>query len=159
MRILTARSRRVAGKSGAGFTLVETLVAMGLGSVMMAALYSCFGTGFSALRAAREDLQATQIMLNRMERIRLCTWSQVTNPAYNPPVSTEYFDPGDNQIPCRVTFKATVPPVGSLPEAYRNDLLLVTVQVIWTSGHIQHRRSLQTYVAKNGIQSYVSTGG
>lgn len=159
MKMLVAKRERTAGKTAAGFTLVETLVAMALGSVMIAALYSSFGAGFSAIRAAREDLQATQILLNRVERIRLCTWSQVTNPAYNPPVSSEYFDSDNKRVPCTVTYKATVPPVGSLPEAYRNDMLLVTVEVTWTSGQVQHQRSLQTYVAKNGIEGYVSTGG
>jgi prepilin-type N-terminal cleavage/methylation domain-containing protein len=158
MRILEATGHRRAGGAPAGFTLIETIMAVALGSVMLAALYTCFGSGFSAIRTTREDLRATQIIVNRMERIRVCTWSQLTDPLYNPPLSTDYFDPVNKQTPYTVTYRAAVPAAGTLPEAYRADMRLVTVDVTWTSGGRQQKRSMQTYVARNGMQSYVSMG-
>jgi prepilin-type N-terminal cleavage/methylation domain-containing protein len=159
MKTWTAKKSGTAGRRAAGFTLVETIIAVALCGIMVAALYSCFGLGFSIVRGTREDLQATQILLTRMERVRLCTWSQVTDPNYNPPSSTGYFDTQTKRTPCTITFNAVVPPAGSLPDAYRTDMLLVTVGVTWTSGNLQHNRSMQTYVSHQGMQSFVSTGG
>ena len=73
--------------------------------------------------------------------------------------NTEYLDAKNKRTPCTVTFNAVVPPFGSLPEGYRNQVLLVTVNVSWTSDNLQHKRSMQTYVARQGMNSYVSIGG
>jgi prepilin-type N-terminal cleavage/methylation domain-containing protein len=158
MKIWTGKKSGAAGRTASGFTLVETIVAVALGAIMLGALYSCFGLGFTVVRNTREDLQATQVLLTRVERARLCTWSQVTDPNVNPPSSPEYFDGKNKRTPCTVTFNAVVPPVGSLPEDYRNDVMLVTVGVTWTSGNHKHTRSMQTYVSRQGMNSFVSTG-
>lgn len=158
MRISTNSCTRRAGGAAAAFTLVETIVAVALASMMFGALYTCFGSGFSVMRTTREDLRATQIILGRMERIRLCTWSQLTNPANNPPVSTDFLDPLNRKTRYTVTYKTTVPALGTLPEAYRTNMLLVTVDAAWMSGWRQHKRSMQTYVARHGIQTFVSMG-
>jgi hypothetical protein len=155
MKISAKKQQRIAAKRAAGFTLVETILAVASGSVMLSALYATLVFGVSVIRTTREDLRASQILVSRMERIRLCTWSQVTNPLYNPLVSTTYAS-DDKQTPYTVTFKPTVPAIGSFPEAYRTNMLVVTVEVNWTSGGLQRKRSMQTYVAKDGVQSYVS---
>jgi hypothetical protein len=126
--------------------------------MVIGALYTGFGSGFSILRTTREDLRATQILINRMERVRVCTWSRLTDPLVNPPVSTEYFDSANQRMPYTVTYRATLPAVGSMPEAYRADMMLINVDVTWTSGRTPHRRSMQTHVARYGMQSYISMG-
>jgi uncharacterized protein (TIGR02598 family) len=158
MRVSTRKSNGRTGRATAGFTLVETLMAVGLGSFMIGTLYSGFASGISAMRTTREDLRATQIMLGRVERLRLCTWSQITNPASNPPTTTDYFDTANQQVPYTVTYQAATPAVGTLPDAYRTNMLLVTLETTWTSGGIQHQRSMQTYVARYGMEGYISTG-
>jgi hypothetical protein len=35
-------------------------------------------------------------------------------------------------------------------------MLLVTVTASWKTGNLQHTRSMQSYVARYGIQRYVS---
>ncbi len=52
------------------FTLVESLFAMTMASVMFAALYSGLAFGFNIIKAARENSRATQIMVEKMETIR-----------------------------------------------------------------------------------------
>jgi hypothetical protein len=95
-----------------------------------------------------------------MERVRLCTWTQVTDPNFNPPTTTGYFDSKNQRTPCTVTFTAVEPPAGSVPDEYRDQMLLVTVELTWTSGNNQqHKRSMQSLVARYGMNSYVSTGG
>ncbi|HTL58492.1 MAG TPA: hypothetical protein VL361_22585 [Candidatus Limnocylindrales bacterium] len=146
-----------------GFTLIETVVSLPIAAVVLVSLYACFTQGFNVIGWEREDLRATQIMLKHLERIRLNSFDQLTNTGYNPQTLTDYFDPADQSTGgggtvYSVTFTPSVPASGSLPESYRTDMLLVTIAVSWTSGNVPHSRSMQTYVARNGIQSFVSTG-
>jgi prepilin-type N-terminal cleavage/methylation domain-containing protein len=146
-----------------GFTLIEALVAMALGAIMFAAIYTGLAWGFANVHSNRTTLRATQILVKRAESIRLCPFDQITDTTYNPATFTDYFDPknqaaGGGGTVYNGSFTASVPPVGSVPEAYRTSMLLVTIGVSWTSGTTPHSRSLQTYVARKGLQEYVSTG-
>lgn len=162
MRIHRRHLRNTA-KIAAGFTLAETVVAIAVGAVILVAFYATLASGFTMMGATREDLRATQILLKHLESIRLCTFNQVASSTYNPPTFTEYFDPagqptGNGGAVYEGKYTATTPPVGSLPESYRTNMLLVTVEVAWNSGQVSHQRSMQTYVARDGIQRYVAFG-
>src|SRR5688500_16526983 len=63
----------------AAFSIVEVTIGLGIMGTTMAALFSGFTTGFFTIRMARENLRATQIMLEKVETIRLYSWQQVTN--------------------------------------------------------------------------------
>jgi uncharacterized protein (TIGR02598 family) len=156
MKILNGKQNRTPRGTAGGFTLVETIFAIAISGILISALYSCFGFGFAAVRSTRDDLQATQVLLTSMERIRLCTWAQVSSQLYNPLSSTVYFDNKNHRIPATVSFKATVPPAGSVPDAYRNEMLLVTVKVSWMSGRNLRQRTMQSYFAKDGMRDYVT---
>ncbi len=156
MKLLNGTRTRTNARTTRAFTLVETIFAIGLSGVLISALYSCFAFGFSAVRSTREDLEATQILLASVERVRLCTWDQVSSALYNPASSTVYFDNRNRRTPGTLTFKATVPATGVVPDAYRNDMLLVTVKLSWMSGRNIRERSMQTYVAKNGMMNFIS---
>jgi len=150
-------------RSAAGFTLVESAVALTIGAIMLTSLYGAFASGFATVKVNRENLRATQIMLTKLEGIRLCTFDQLTNTVYNPGTFSESFDPKDDAthaggVTYNGTYTSVVPAAGSLPEAYRTSVLLVTVNLNWTSGNIQHSRSMQTYAARDGIAGYVSVG-
>jgi len=91
----------------------------------------------------------------------LCAFDQLTNTVYNPSTFTESFDPKDDAthaggVTYNGTYTSVVPAAGSLPDAYRTSVLLVTVNLNWTSGNMQHSRSMQTYAARDGIAGYVS---
>jgi hypothetical protein len=142
---------------------METVVALPIAAVFVLSLYGLFGLGFNVVGQSREDLRATQIMLKQVERIRLCPFNQLTNTVYNPQTLTDYFDPtgqptGGGGTVYTVTFSATTPSSGTLPDSYRTSMLLVTVGTTWTSGKVRHTRSMQTYVAQNGMESYISAG-
>ena len=149
--------------SSAGFSLVENVVALTIVSIMLTSLYGAFASGFSTIRTSRESQRATQIMLSKLERVRLCSFDQITDTAYNPISFTESFDPkdqaaGNGGVVYSGTFTPTVPAVGSFPETYRTNLLLVTVSVSWTNGALGHTRSMQSYVARDGMEGFVSVG-
>jgi prepilin-type N-terminal cleavage/methylation domain-containing protein len=146
-----------------GFTLIEGLVAMTLGAIMFAAIYTGLAWGFSNVQSNRANLRATQILVKRAENIRLCPFEQITDTSYNPATFTDYFDPknqptGGGGAVYHGTFTASFPTEGSIPESYRTNMLLVTIGASWTSGNTTHSRSLQTYVARKGLQEYVSAG-
>src|SRR5437879_8323855 len=71
-----------------GFTLVEAIVAIGAGAFMLTALYSGLTFGFATVKLAREDLRATQIMLQRVETLRLSNFAAIQTGTF-----TDYFDP------------------------------------------------------------------
>src|SRR3954468_16463899 len=62
------RARRA---SVSAFTLIETVVATMLAGIMLPTLYAGLASGFSIVQAARENLRATQILVQRMEAVRL----------------------------------------------------------------------------------------
>jgi len=140
-----------------GFTLIEAVVSMPIAAVVLVSLYACFSQGFAVVGQSREELRANQIMLTQIERIRLSPFDQLSNTNYNPQSLTNYFDPVD-QSAGRGGVVYTVPDSGTLPEAYRTNMLQVTVGISWISQNVQHSRSMQTLVARYGIQSYVATG-
>src|SRR5688572_18287622 len=137
------------------------MIAVLIAAVMLVALYGCFASGYSMLKVTREDLRATQIIIQRMERLRLCSFDQVRDPVVNPPVTQEYFNPNSSAnggVLYTVTFSNRFPQIGTIPGAYRTNMLLVTVNASWTSGKIKRNRSMQTYVARQGLEEFVSDG-
>ena len=160
----TGESFGPSGRSGwasaSGFTLVETVVATFLAAIMLSAVYGGMGAGFSMVKVTRENLRATQILLQRMEAIRLSPYQALQNPASYPTNSTDYYCPGQTNGGAGVAYSVTyncAPGPSSLPPSYRSNVVLVTVNASWTSGKVQRTRSMQTYVARYGIQPYVSS--
>ena len=163
MQTIRKQVRAVAATSAPAFMLVETLVGVALGVLMLSSLYACFVYGWAIVQATREDLRATQILLQRMERVRLCTFEQITDPTCNPRTTSEVYDPknqsaGTGGVVYTITFDASAPPAGSVPESYRLNMLVVTVRAAWNSGKVAHQCSMQTYVARKGMEGYVSRG-
>jgi hypothetical protein len=127
---------------------------------MLSALFGCVTAGFSIVKIAREDLRATQVIVRKMEAIRLSPYKTVQDPTMYPTNSIEYYSEsgkasGNGGVPYTVTY-ACAPAPSSLPPSYRSNMVAVTVTASWKSGNIQRSRSMQTYVAHYGIQRYVS---
>src|SRR5213593_4910308 len=78
------------GERVLGFTLTETVLALLVVGVMITSLYATFTFGYGSVRLAREDLRATQILLQRMEMVRLTAFTNLNNAT-----STAYYDPTD----------------------------------------------------------------
>ncbi len=140
------------------FTLAEAMISMLIGSVMLTALYSSFTFGFAAVKLAREDLRATQILLQRMETVRLTSFSAIQNGTM-----TEYFDPngitnGRSGAVYAIKITTNTPTASDMPVQpvyYMKKMLKVTATATWTNGNQLRTRSLQTYASQGGIQSYI----
>lgn len=143
-------------------TLVEMMIAVFLIGTVFVSLYAGLTTGFAVTKLIRENLRATQIMVQRMETIRLYRWSQILSdkpdPVYLPTNFTEYYDPsGTSSNSGGVIYigKITKTVPTSLPAAYRDNMRVITVELTWSSSGVTHRRDMQTYVARSGMQNYI----
>jgi hypothetical protein len=142
------------------YTIVEVVFASAIIAILFVTLHMGIAFGFSVSRAERENLRATQIILERMEGIRLFTFDQVSDTALNPTTFTKSYYPaalGGQSPGITYTGRVTVVPNITLdPTAtYSADMKKVTVQLDWVSSNVHRTRSLSTYVARNGIQNYV----
>src|SRR5258708_3915472 len=64
------------------FTLAEAMVGTAILGTMMVSLYGSIASSFALTRVCRENLRATQIMLERTEGLRLYRWDQITDPSF-----------------------------------------------------------------------------
>lgn len=144
--------------SEAAFTLAEVAVASGIIGISCLSLIIALSAGFSTVQATREDLRATQIMVQKMETLRLYNWSELQATNYVSPTFSTYFDPTTSKGALYVG-EVTLDAPTNLPSGYSSQIYSVTVSVSWTNymgGHaIAHHRSMQTYSALYGIQNYV----
>jgi len=147
-------------KAEAAGTLVEVIVATVIIAVMGAGIISSINYGMFVTLLARENARATQIMLEKLESIRLYNWSEVTNTGFVPPTFVDVYDP---QAPTNyqgAVYNGTMT-VGnasfsSSSPSYAGNMRQFTVTLSWTTnGKIPHNRSLSTYVSKDGLQNYV----
>ena len=150
-----------------GFSLVELLTGVVIAAMVYAAVFCGVSTAFRILGSSRENLRATQILVSRLEGIRLENWNlgQLTNTAYVPTNFIEYFYPagmntnGNMGTVYTGTLSVTVNPTMSGSPSYAPNLAQITVQVSWTNGvagiNNTHTRTMSTYVAQYGLQNYV----
>src|SRR5690242_2435764 len=147
------------------FTFVEVMAATAILGFVGASIYWGLAGGNVLIQSTREDLRATQIMLQKLEAIRLFTWSQVgdTN-NYLTSNFIEYYDPSgvtnsSSGVKYRCYVSAATPAVGDLPEGYRTNMVNITVTLYWTNysgaATLVRKREMQTRVARNGMQNYI----
>ena len=154
MKIKLALTSRLRQKL-AGFSLIEASVGMAVIGVTVGAMMSGITTGTMMMRMARENLRATQILLEKVETIRLYSWDQINTTGFIPATFTENYDPSstNNQ---GLTYSGTLT-IGPSPisSSYSNDLKMVTVHLSWQTGGIQRDRDFTSYISRNGLQDYV----
>lgn len=143
----------------AAFTLAEVLVAVLVLAIIATAFYAALSSGFAVVQSSREDLRATQILMQRLEAVRLCRWDQLTNSTFQ-----EQYDPfntTNGSAGTVYTGKVSLSAPTNVPSAceYFPNVRLVTVSVAWTnnpaSKPLAHSREMQTLVARYGLQNYI----
>jgi hypothetical protein len=162
-KIMGTAAKTKSCSDAAGFTLMETVISLPIAAIVLVALYACFAQGFNLVSQERETLRSTQILLKQVERIRLSSFDQLTNTVYNPSTLTDYYNPsgqqsGNGGAAYAITFTPRIPASGTMPDSYRNNMLLITVGITWNSGGLQHTNWIQTFAARNGIESFVAAG-
>lgn len=167
MKLRTPNQNRPARSKVAAFSLVEVMIAAAVTAIVMAALFAGISATFKLLGVARENLRATQVMVSRLEGLRLCAWSssQLFNTNIVPQNFTDSFYPlglrSTTNYGTVYTGTITVTTNFSLnpPVTYSNKLALTTVSVSWITRSTTvtniHQRSITTLIAQNGIQNYL----
>jgi Tfp pilus assembly protein PilE len=147
------RARLAARHGQKGFTLTEIMVAGCILGFSVASLYSAYSFGFVLIRASREYVRADQILLQKMETLRVYPWPQ-TAPSGGiiPGTFTADFAPGAAQSGVVYNGMITIKDA-PVSESYSNTLRQVTVSVSWNSGVVARSRSMTTFISQNGIEA------
>jgi hypothetical protein len=154
-------SENKAPRKSQAYTVVEVMMGVGILGIMIVSLYTGFSSGFTVVQLSRDNLRATQILLQRMETLRLYNWNQILNTnSYLKPVFREHYDPLSNGGTEYVgTVSTNLPDITGA--AYTTNMRMVTVTVYWTNysqkpspNVVVRQRQMQTYVARSGMQSY-----
>ena len=143
-------------KTAGAFSLVEVMVGMAIVGVTFVSLYGGMTYGFSSVRMSLENLRATQILVEKMETIRLYTWSQVTDNKFIPKNFQESYSPTSVTNKQGVVYTGKVDiTTPDLSGNYDDAMREVTITLSWKTGTVPRTRTLSTFVAQNGIQNYI----
>jgi prepilin-type N-terminal cleavage/methylation domain-containing protein len=142
------------------YSLVEVLVAMAITGILFVSLYAGFSSGFAIIQLARENLRATQILVEKMETIRLYTWDQLNDTNFiHPTFEAPYYPLGGGNTNSGIIYSGRLtlanPTFSGTTPSYASNLKEVRVEVSWNSNGIQRRREMKTLVAENGLQQYI----
>ena len=135
---------------------MEVTIGMGVIGMTSIALFSGFTSGFFSMQLARENLRATQVMLEKTETLRLYTWDQVNSNGFIPRNFTNYYDPHSTNGQSGAAYVGTMT-ITNVPfnNGYSPDMRMVTVDVNWSTGSLPRTRTFTTYVSRNGLQTYI----
>lgn len=121
---------------------------------------SIFGGMSYAGRAqewTREHLRAMEIIEEKMEFIRLCTWEQLQDTKFLPTQFEVPFDtmnPHGNPIIYKGTLKLSNLN-GQMFESYKTEMVKATFELTWTAQGKPKKTEVTTFVAKHGLQHYI----
>ena len=137
------------------FTFVEVVTAMAIIGMLVLAVYGGIASGVSTMRLARENLRATQIMLEKMEALRLYKWDQL-NTNFMPMAFVVPYDVTSIGTNKGILYRGriTIEPADT-GASYNDDMRRVTVRLDWKTGYIDRQREMTTYVSLSGLQNYV----
>jgi hypothetical protein len=139
-----------------GYALLEIMIGSCILGFSVVSLYGAFSFGFTLIRVSQEDVRADQILVQKLETLRLYNWSQsqlTTAGGIIPATFTNSFAPG-TASPGAV-YNGTIAITGApVTESYGNTLRQVTVTLNWMSGNLPCTRSMSTLVSQNGIYNY-----
>ena len=154
MRLKLNHLRR---RNQAGATLIEAIVSMGVFGISFVSLYAGMSMSFSIIGNARENLRATQVMVEKTETIRLYSWDQINTAGFIPgggTVATSQLT--DTQAGGGLVYNGSVTiAAGPAGYSYSGDMRRINIAMTWTSGSKTHNRSMSTYVSRYGLQNYI----
>lgn len=148
---------RCSRKKNRGTTLVDVVMAIFVFAVTSVSLMGSYTYGFFVMRLVRENQRATQIMLEKIETIRLYSWDQVLTPGFVPTTFEDVYDPQAPAGAQGTLYTGTVS-VNPCPYAttYAADMRRLDVTITWTTlQNLTRTRSFSTFIAKDGLQNYV----
>jgi hypothetical protein len=137
------------------FSLMEVTISMGVLGLAVSILFNGLTTGFFTIRMARENLRATQIMLEKAETLRLYSWNQITNTTYIKRDFTVPYDPNSTNGKGAIYAGTIEIEPADISADYSDDLKLVTIRVAWKTGGLSRSREFRSLVSRHGMQDYI----
>jgi Tfp pilus assembly protein PilV len=139
-----------------GFSLVESMVGFLILGVTVAALCGGFSFGFNTIKLSQEEVRADQILVQKLETLRLYNWTNVVKPGFITNFTAYY---STSNAVRGITYNGTMNispfvPSAATPEAYSNTLKQVTASVSWFSEGMNHTRTMMTLFSTNGLANY-----
>jgi type II secretory pathway pseudopilin PulG len=155
MRLRRCQCKLPRAAEGA-FSLVEVTFGMALAAILLTALYTGLTYGFSVMRLARENTRATQILVEKMETVRLYNWDQINTPECLPSTfEVAYYPMGGVTNPGTIYHGTLTISDTALTAGYASDMKKITVTLNWKTGGLPRTRTLSTYVSRYGMQNYI----
>lgn len=140
---------------------METVVASFIVGVLFVALYSGATSGIRMLQISRENLRATQILVEKMEGIRLFNWDQISSNGFIPTEFTQsYYTSSSTNTPAAgsgiiYTGRVTITNV-PFSTTYNSEMKFIQIDLTWPSTmNSTRKRSIQTFVSRYGLQNYI----
>jgi prepilin-type N-terminal cleavage/methylation domain-containing protein len=139
-----------------GFSLLEVMFAMAIVGVLFISLYAAIANSISWIKICQENGRVTQILSDKLDTIRLYNWTQINSNGFVPTSFVVGIDPfNTNSTPYYTGTISIAQAPNPLNAYYKSNIVQVTVTVDWVSGSRPQNRSMDTYVAKYGLQSYI----
>ncbi len=138
----------------AAFSLVETAIGFAITGILMVSLFAGFSSGFAIIKSSRENARATQVLLEKMEQLRLTTFDDLTNMPTT--FTAPFYTTGTNSTDSGGFNYTGAVSVASLAGGvdYNGNLKQITVAVNWSVDSLSHSRSISSYVSRNGLYTY-----
>jgi hypothetical protein len=159
-------SRAGTTRREAGDSSTKMLTGIACLTVAATALYGAFTPAYRVIQSTREELRASQIVMQKAEALRLVDRTQVCDTNnYGKPLFVEPYNPRRvTPTPGGVQYAgylSTTSPtaVGERANTPRSHPRSVTVTLCWTNSEdakpTVHRREVQARLAPNGMPKYL----
>ena len=149
-------------KALSAFSMVEATIGLAILATVGGALMTGIANGFFTMQMARENLRATQIMLEKVETIRLYDWDQITNSgvilgtnSFIPVNFTNYYDPNGASHGTVYSGTMAITPATLINSSYSNEMRQVTVTLNWMTVNHPRSRTFTTFISRDGLQNYI----
>jgi Tfp pilus assembly protein PilV len=137
-----------------GVTIAEVMIASCVMAFAITTSITVMQSGFATLDTARGNTLASQILQSEIERIRLMSWANVTDPDKmmgEHKVDLKAVFATNNELARKFTLVRTVKDDSTRP----GEGVDIYLQVVWqTYDGRSHTRSFQTKYVKNGLYDY-----
>jgi hypothetical protein len=139
----------------AGAAMVEALCAIVIVAGVAGSVLGGITTGLYHMQMARENLRASQIMLEKVETIRLYTWDQINSNGFIPREFSVWYDPNSTGSKgVKFNGQLSITPA-TIAATYTNDIKLISVKLSWNTGKTPRTREFSTYFSRYGVQDYI----
>lgn len=139
-----------------GFSVIEAMVGFVILGITITALCGGFSFGFNTIKLSQEEVRADQILVQKLESLRIYKWNAINN-LFITPTFTNYYSSSNTLGGITYSGTMTVTNFPSTGESYSNTLKQVIATVSWFSEGMNHTRSMTTLVSQNGLLTYTNS--